>query len=97
MDNIITSVIIDDEQDARDGPEVLLKICLPEVEVLAKAIARYKNQKEKESLKIKIEKLYACLQPGQLKFSTQKGFILLDPEEIIYCQAEGNYTELFSD
>jgi len=174
MNDKITSLIIDDEQDARDALEMLLKTFLPGVEVLAKAesaaegirevikhqpdlifldikmpgkdgfyvaeeleklgiettiifvtaydqyaisaikhaafdfilkpvdpdelvkaIARYKNMKEKESLKIKIERLHACLRPRQLKFSTQQGFILIAPDEIILCRAEGNYTELF--
>ena len=151
MHNQITSIITDDEQDARTGLEILLKTCLPEVEVVAKAenaeqaigqvikykpdiifldikmpgkdgfyvaseleklgiettiifitaydqyaidaikhaafdfilkpvdpdelvktISRYKNQKEKESLKSKLEKLAAFLKPSHLKFSTKK-------------------------
>ncbi len=173
MENPITSIIIDDELDARDGLEAVIKTFLPEVEVLAKAknateairevlqhrpelifldirmpehdgfyvagelnklglepciifvtaydqyaidaikhaafdfilkpvdpdelikaIPRYKNMKEKESLKIKIERLHACLQPRQLKFPTQTGFVLIEPGEIIFAQADGNYTVL---
>jgi len=30
-----------------------------------------------------------------LSFLHKKGFRLIDPEEIVYCQAEGNYTQLF--
>lgn len=174
MNNHITALIIDDEPDARDGLEVLLRTYLPEVEVpdkaenaeeairkvmkyepdlifldikmpgkdgfyvaeeleklgmettiifitaydqyainaikhdafdfilkpvdpdeLVKAVTRYKNRKEKESLKIKIEKLHACLLPGRLKFSTRQGFVLIDPDEIIFCAAAGNYTDLY--
>lgn len=174
MSERITSIIIDDEQDARNGLEVLIKTYLPDVEVLdkaenaeeairkvlkyapdlifldikmpgkdgfyvageleklgmetciifvtafdryaikaikhaafdfilkpvdpdelVKAVTRFRNLKEKESLKTKLEKLTCFLQAGHLKFSTLKGFILIDPDEIIFCEANGNYTKIF--
>ncbi len=174
MQELISCIIVDDEQDAREGIELLLQSFLPDVEVLVKAenaekairevinhkpdiifldvkmpgkdgfyvaeeleklgiettiifitaydqyaidaikhaafdfilkpvdpdelfkaVTRFKNLKEKESLKTKLEKLNACLLPSHLKFSTLKGFIMIDPEEIIYCQSDGNYTDLF--
>jgi len=114
MNNHITSLIIDDEPDARDGLEVLIKTYLPEVEVLdkaadaeeairqvvkhepdlifpdiklavfdfilkpvdpdelIKAIARFNNIKDKESLKAKLDKLTCFLEAKHVKFSTQK-------------------------
>lgn len=32
---------------------------------------------------------------GKIRFNTQGGFILIDPDEILYCQAEGNYTDIY--
>ncbi len=174
MKKQIASLIIDDEPDARDGLEVLIKTYLPEIEILdkaenaeeairqvvkyapdlifldikmpgkdgfyvaeeleklgmettiifitaydqyainaikhaafdfilkpvdpdelVKAVSRYKNLIEKESLKVKIEKLHACLLPNRLKFSTQTGFVMINPGEIIYIGAGGNYTDLY--
>ncbi len=62
---------------------------------LAVAITRFKTRKDKESIQDKLESLHAYLNPTQLRFHTTKGFILIDPKDIIYCSAEGNYTELF--
>ncbi len=174
MQEPISAIIIDDEQDARDGLETLLNNYHPEIEVLAKAenasqglhqivnlkpdivfldikmpgkdgfyvakelqtldantciifvtafdqyairaikhaafdfitkpidpdelaeaLTRYKTRKERESIQDKLECLNAYLDKTLLQFNTQKGFIMIDPKDIIYCLAEGNYTELF--
>ncbi len=62
---------------------------------LVKAVGRFRNRKEKESLKEKLDRLTFFLHSNHLKFPTQNGFILLNPKEIIYCEAEGNYTKVF--
>jgi len=174
MTYTITSVIVDDEPDAREGLEMLIKNYLPDVKVLdkaanaeeairkvllhkpdlifldikmpgkdgfyvaeeleklgvettiifvtaydqyaisaikhaafdfilkpvdpdelTKAIVRFKNIREKESLKEKLEKLTFFLQGSQLKFSTRQGFIMINPDEIIYGRADGNYTNIY--
>jgi len=33
--------------------------------------------------------------PGKIKLKSKKGFILIDPDEIYYCQSDWNYTDLF--
>jgi len=62
---------------------------------LSEAIARFKVRREKESLKEKLDLLNSFLSPSQIRFYTQKGFVMIDPHDIIYCLAEGNYTELY--
>ena len=32
---------------------------------------------------------------AKLRFNTRNGYVLVDPNEIVYCQADGNYTEIF--
>jgi len=34
-------------------------------------------------------------QISKLKFHTRTGLILIDPNEIVYCEADGNYTKIF--
>lgn len=35
--------------------------------------------------------------PARLRFNTRAGFLLIDPDEIVYCQAAKNYTDVFTD
>ena len=32
--------------------------------------------------------------PSRIKLNTRSGYVLIDPAEIVYCQADGNYTHL---
>ena len=32
--------------------------------------------------------------PGKLKLNTRAGYILINPQEVVYCQADGNYTHI---
>jgi len=64
--------------------DYLLKPVDPEE--LLKVIARYRQKKA--SLK-------GSSVPDKLKFNIKGGFILINPEEILYCQAEANYTDVF--
>jgi DNA-binding LytR/AlgR family response regulator len=44
-----------------------------------------------------IQKLMEALQdkgPSKIKLNTRSGYILIDPAEVVYCQADGNYTHL---
>lgn len=33
---------------------------------------------------------------ARLKFNTRSGFILIDPDEVVYCKADGNYTHIYT-
>jgi two-component system LytT family response regulator len=61
---------------------------------LALAVTRFKSRNEKEIIKEKLECLSNYLDKQHIRFSTNRGFTLINPESIVYCQAEGNYTEL---
>lgn len=62
---------------------------------IQQTLNRYKLEKQNYNLSDKIEKLRCFLQPEKLKFSTRAGFILINPEDIVYCEAEGNYTNMY--
>ena len=32
--------------------------------------------------------------PGKVKLNTRSGYILINPQDVVYCQADGNYTHL---
>jgi two-component system, LytTR family, response regulator len=58
---------------------------------LDETIQRY-SKHHTESLKAKASKLLMALK--KLVFRTQKGIIFIDPKELLYCEADGNYTDL---
>lgn len=63
---------------------------------LAQAIERIEKQQENLDFPAKIERLIDKLsQTKQLKFNTSSGFIVLDTDDIIYCQACRNYCEIY--
>lgn len=62
---------------------------------LKSTIEKYITQRGKNSLQKQIEKLAACLQNQKLQITTRSGIHFIDPNQIVYCHAEGNYTELF--
>lgn len=66
-----------------------------EIDRLRKTINRYKTEKKTDNLADKIDKLKCFLQPEKIKFNTKTGFLLLNPEDIVYCKADGNYSYLF--
>jgi two-component system, LytTR family, response regulator len=53
---------------------------------LIKVISRYRQKQVK---------LHQPEPVKKIRFNTLGGFILIDPEEILYCQAEANYTDIF--
>ncbi|WP_167613970.1 LytR/AlgR family response regulator transcription factor [Maribellus sediminis] len=65
-----------------------------EKDELVRAVKKYagfsKNQVDLEYIQRLIGKA-----PSKLRFNTRNGYILVNPDEIVYCQADGNYTELF--
>nr|NQU92081.1 response regulator transcription factor [Bacteroidota bacterium] len=66
-----------------------------DLRLLIKAIRRYQCEKSKLNGKENIELVLNHLKPGKIKFNTRTGSIFLAPEETLYLQAEGNYTEIF--
>ncbi|MCD4773814.1 MAG: LytTR family DNA-binding domain-containing protein, partial [Bacteroidales bacterium] len=64
-------------------------------DVIQQTLNRYKLEKQNYNLADKIEKLKCFLQPEKIKFNTKTGFLLLNPEDIVYCEAEGNYTSMY--
>lgn len=59
---------------------------------LNNAICRFINQKESYNLGQKVDLLFQHLEAPKLRFNTRSGFILLEPDEILYCSADSNYT-----
>jgi two-component system LytT family response regulator len=65
-------------------------------EELAAAIARYRG-KVKSEMKQDIGRLIEILQssgPGKIKLNTRSGYILVNPSDVIFCKADGNYTHV---
>jgi len=68
-------------------------------EELSIAINRYLTeyrQREKVNVEEKLNKLLSYLDPNnKIRFSTRQGFVQINPEDIIFCQADWNYTEIW--
>jgi DNA-binding LytR/AlgR family response regulator len=64
---------------------------------LTEIVLRFINSQQQIKLEEKLDYLYAHLtHPHKLRFNTRTGFIMIDPSDIIYCKAEGNYTEIYT-
>ena len=64
---------------------------------LKEAIERFRKYRFQSNVNNKLEQLYARLtRPPKIKFNTRTGFLILDPADIVYCQADGNYTEVIT-
>lgn len=63
--------------------------------ILADAIRRFRENWEHKQLREGIGQLLGLLGIGKkLKFNTRSGFLILDPQEILCCTADGNYTKI---
>ncbi|MCF8230295.1 MAG: LytTR family DNA-binding domain-containing protein [Bacteroidales bacterium] len=63
---------------------------------LANALQRIEEKQEQPDYSEKLQSLFQAIgKPKQLKFNTSTGFILIDPKDVLYCQASRNYCELF--
>ena len=65
------------------------------LQLLKDSIERYKSNNNGSSLDQKLNRLKAFFNKDKLKFNTHNGFLMISPEEIIYCQAERNYCNMF--
>jgi len=65
-------------------------------EELTSAIARFKTR-VKNSQQQDLTQLIEVLRdpgPGKVKLNTRSGYILINPVEVVYCKADGNYTHI---
>lgn len=64
-------------------------------EELAMAITRFMHKRNMNKEAEDLRRLLGCLQPAQrIKFNSKKGFVMIDPQEIIFCEADWNYTSI---
>lgn len=61
---------------------------------LIRAIDKFAEQREKELQHQDIKNHINNYQP-KIKFNTQNGYILVNPEEVVYCESDGNYSHLY--
>ncbi len=62
---------------------------------LAEAIQRFQRYRFRTHVNSKLEELLKKVShPKRIRFNTRSGFLLIDPRDILYCTAEGNYTEI---
>lgn len=66
------------------------------LEDLFRSIERFRKR-EVSDQKQDLNQLLLALKdsgPGKIKLNTRSGYILINPQDVIYCQADGNYTHL---
>ena len=62
---------------------------------LGEILENFQNRKQ-ANLQLQINELIEKNQDeSKLRFNTIKGFSIIDPDEILYCQSYGSYTEIF--
>ena len=66
-----------------------------DIDDLQLCISRYKTDAEKGLFSDKVDDLLFCLKKEKIRFNTQKGLVFIAPDEIVYCAANGNYTDIF--
>jgi len=64
-------------------------------EDLRNTMVRYKKTMNKSTLNKKLEKLSWFLNQKRIKLNTHDGFIMINPDEIVYCEADGAYSNIF--
>jgi two-component system LytT family response regulator len=73
--------------------DYLLKPVDPEL--LKDAIWRFREEKQNKMFNERVDKLLNNLGTGRrIKVNTRTGFLVINPEEILCCTADGNYTEI---
>lgn len=63
---------------------------------LEKALIRFRTHQEKDDLRRKIDMLLNAI-PGfkKIMLHTRKGHILINPNDILYCEADANYCDVY--
>ncbi len=62
---------------------------------LNETVNRYTINKQGYNLKQKVDSLNTFFQQDRLKFNTIYGFVMVFPEDIIYCEADKNYCNVY--
>jgi len=63
---------------------------------LSLTITRFLSSSRQTTVEDKIDRLLEYVNPNhKLRFNTRQGFTLISPSQIIYCQADWNYTEIW--
>ncbi len=65
-----------------------------EVDKLKEAITRFQLERNEISLNKKLDRLETFLTQNRLRFNTLDGFIMVAPEDIVYCEADKNYSHI---
>ncbi|MFC0878324.1 LytR/AlgR family response regulator transcription factor [Saccharicrinis sp. FJH2] len=65
-----------------------------EAEDLRIAVNKFMSQKEKDTIKTDLLHILNHFHP-KIRFNTRTGFILVPPDEIVYCESDGNYSTLY--
>lgn len=75
--------------------DYLLKPVDPDI--LSDTLHRYKALKTNHEFTVRVDQLIQHLHhDDRLKINTRSGFLMLDPSEILYAMADGNYTRIFT-
>ncbi len=63
---------------------------------LAACLDRVQESSQHESRREQVESLLQQIKPaGQIRFNVRNGFILVNPDDILYVMADSNYSEIF--
>ncbi len=65
-------------------------------EELESAIERFREEESKvqEQDFQKLMEVLRDSRPSRIKLNTRSGYVLIDPSDIVYCKADGNYTHI---
>lgn len=59
---------------------------------LQNSLNRYRETKSKEKINDKLGELFRFMEePKKLVFDLRTGLLIIDPEELVYCEADGKY------
>ena len=62
---------------------------------LNETVSRYINNKQGYNLKQKLDSLNTFFQQDRIKLNTQYGFVMISVDDIIYCEADKNYCDIY--
>ncbi len=63
-----------------------------DLEKLKDVVARFKQERNKYNLNRRLNQLEIFLARGKVRFNMVDGFIMITPEDIIFCEADKNYS-----
>lgn len=72
--------------------DYLMKPVIPDD--LDRALTRFHQNRHAQNLNQKLEVLGRQLAQQSIRFNTHDGFVMIDPHDIFYCEADGNYTHI---